>query len=159
MKVIEQEILLMFKDLKAVMLVMKKDVPEDAQTLRSSIFLVEKVLANGVFDKMKSRLVANGAQQDCALYPQRSSPTVSIHAIMTCLAMAVVSGGYIMVKIDVKGPYLQTEITGSPIFMLIDKKLTRMIFEFLPQLQNFFTNEGPIYTKLLKALYGCIQFS
>jgi hypothetical protein len=159
MKAIEKEILLIFKELKAVMPIMKKDVPEDAQVLRSFIFLVEKFLANGVFDKMKARIVADSAQQDRSLYPQRSSPTVSVHAIMTCLAMAVISGRCIMAKIDVKGAYLQTEMTGSPIFMLIDKKLMKMILEFLPELQKFVTKEGTMYTRLMKALYGCIQSS
>ncbi len=41
MKAIEQEIKLIFNELKAVMPVMKKDVLEDAQVLRSFIFLVE----------------------------------------------------------------------------------------------------------------------
>ncbi len=43
--------------------------------------------------------------------------------------------------------------------MLIEKKLTKMILEFLPELQKFVTKEGMIYTKLMKALYGCIQSS
>jgi hypothetical protein len=62
MKAIQQEISLIFNELKAVMPVMKKDVPEDAQVLRSFIFLVEKFLANGVFDKMKAWMVAIPAE-------------------------------------------------------------------------------------------------
>ncbi len=141
LKAIEEEILLIFKDLKAVMPILKKDIPEDAEILRSFIFLVEKYLANGTFDKMKACLMAYGAQQDRVLYPQRSSPMVSIHAIMTGLAMAVSVGGYILAKINVKGAYLQTEMMGAPIFMQMDKKLARMIVEFLLDLKWFITPE------------------
>ncbi len=55
LKAIKAEILLIFKELKAVMPVFKKDIPEDVEILRSFIFLVEKYLANGEFDKTKAR--------------------------------------------------------------------------------------------------------
>ncbi len=58
--------------------------------LRCFIFLVEKFLANGEFDKIKARLVANGAQQNRELYPNKSSPTASMHAIFTCFALVKV---------------------------------------------------------------------
>ncbi len=84
-KAIEAEILQIFVELKALLPVMHEDIPEDAEVLRSFIFLVEKFLATGEFDKVKARIVANGAQQSRALYPNRSSPTAGIHSIMTCL--------------------------------------------------------------------------
>jgi len=117
---------------------------------------VEKFLANGGFDKIKAQLVANGAQQKRELYPNKSS-TASIHAIFTCLAIVAYRGNYEVAKIDVKGAYIQTEITGSPIYMKMDKKLTTAITTILPDLQDYVTPEGTLYTKLLKALYGCIQ--
>jgi len=46
-----------------------------------------KVSANGEFDKVKVRLVAKGAQQNRQLYPNKSSPTASIHSILTCSAV------------------------------------------------------------------------
>jgi hypothetical protein len=60
-------------------------------------------------------------------------------------------------KIDVKGAYNQTEITGSPIYIKIDKKLTSSVISILPELQEYVTTEGTLYTRLLKALYSCIQ--
>jgi hypothetical protein len=118
---------------------------------------VEKFLANGGLDKIKAWLVANGAQKNRELYPNKSSPTASIHAIFTCLAIVAYRGNYEVAKIDVKGAYIQTEITGSPIYMKMDKKLTTAIITILPDLQDYVTPEGTLYTKLLKALYGCIQ--
>lgn len=158
-KAIEAEILQIFVELKALMPVMREDIPEDAEILRSFIFLVEKFLANGDFDKVKGRIVANGAQQNRALYPNRSSPTVGIHSIMACLAMGAQLENYILSKVDVKGAYLQTEMTGSPVFMKLDKRLTESVISLLPELKRYVTPEGTLYTKMLKALYGCVQSS
>jgi hypothetical protein len=154
---IQKKILQIFEELEALVPVMKADVPEDAEVLRCFIFLVEKFLANGEFDKIKARLVANGAQQNRELYINKSSPTASIHAILTCFALVTYIGNYEVAKIDVKGAHIQTEITGSPIYMKMDKKLTTMVLSILPSLQSYVTPKGTLYTKLLKASYSCIQ--
>ncbi len=52
-KTFEAEILQIFVELKALLPVLQEDIPEDAEILRSFIFLVEKFLANGEFDKVK----------------------------------------------------------------------------------------------------------
>ncbi len=154
---IQKEVLQLFQELEVLMPVMKSDIPEDAEVLRCFIFLVEKFLANGEFDKIKARLVANGAQQIRELYPNKSSPTASMHAIFTCFALVAYRGNYNVAKVDVKGAYIQTEITGSPIYMKMDKRLTSIILLILLSLQAYVTPEGTLYTKLLKALYGCVQ--
>jgi hypothetical protein len=154
---IQKEILQVFEELNALKPVLKAEIPEDAEILRCFIFLVEKFLANGQFGKIKAHLVANGAQQNRELYPNKSSPTASIHSIFTCLTLAANIGNYSVAKVDVKGAYIQTEITGSPIYMRLDKRLTTMALMILPSLQKYVTAEGTLYTKLLKALYGCIQ--
>jgi hypothetical protein len=104
---IQKEILQIFEELKAVMPVMKSEVPQDAEILRCFIFLVEKFFANGKFEKIKARLVANGAQQNKELYPNKSSPTASVYAIFTCLTLVAYIGKYTVAKIDVKGAYIQ----------------------------------------------------
>jgi hypothetical protein len=77
--------------------------------------------------------------------------------MFTCFALVAYIGEYLAAKIDVKGAYIQTEITGSPIYMKIDKKLTSAVISILPERKEYVTTEGTLYTKLLKALYGCIQ--
>jgi hypothetical protein len=157
LEALQKEILQIFEELQAITPVLKAEVPKDAEILRCFIFLVEKFLANGQFDKIKARLVANGAQQKREMYPNKSSPTANIHSIFACLTLAAYIGNYKVAKIDVKGAYIQTEITGSPIYMKLDKKLTTMALEILPSLKNYVTSEGTLYTKLMKALYGCVQ--
>jgi hypothetical protein len=65
--------------------------------------------------------------------------------------MAAQLHDYILAKTDVKGAYLQTEMTGS--------QLTASVISILPHLKRFVTPEGTLYTRLLKGLYGCVQSS
>jgi len=101
---------------------MKPDILRDAKILRCFVFLVKKFLANGEFDKIKARLVANSAQQKREMYPNKSPSTASIHGIFTCFALVAYIGKYSVAKVDVKGAYIQMEITGLPMYMKIDKK-------------------------------------
>ena len=41
--------------------------------------------------------------------------------------------------------------------MKLDKKLTSSVISLLPDLQQYVTADGTLYTRLLKALYGCVQ--
>jgi hypothetical protein len=82
----EAEIRQVFVDLKALAPVKKEEVEGDP--LNCHIFTVEKFLANGEHDKVKSRFVTNGNEQDQELYPDKASPTVTIHSILACLAVA-----------------------------------------------------------------------
>jgi G3E family GTPase len=131
---IQKEIIQLFEELKAIVPVMIADVPKDAEDLRCFIFLVEKFLANGEFNKIKARLVANRAQQKKELYPNKLSPTASVHAIFTCLTLVAYMCSYKVAKVDVKGAYIQMEISGSPIYMKMDKKLMTLALSTLPSL-------------------------
>jgi hypothetical protein len=71
--------------------------PRDPRTLtrkqlksviRSSIFLKEKYLPSGEFEKLKARLVAGGNMQDKSLYEDISSPTVATAAVFAVAAIA-----------------------------------------------------------------------
>ncbi len=131
----------------------------DYKPLRSHMFTVEKFLADGSFDKVKSRMVANGDEQDPQLYPDRSSPTVALHSIFACLAIAAYTGQYIFAKLDVKGAFIQTEMEGPPVFIKCDRKLTSSIVKILPGIKKYVQKDGTSFCRLLKALYGCVQAS
>jgi hypothetical protein len=78
------EIKQVFEELQALEPVDKEKIPEGIKPLGCHLFMVEKFDANGPHEKYKSRLVLLGNEQDTSLYPDRSSPTVSVHAILTC---------------------------------------------------------------------------
>jgi hypothetical protein len=63
---------------------------------------------------MKWRFIANGNEQDQDIYPDRSSPTVAVHSIMTALMVAAGNPCIKAAKIDVKGAFIQTKMVGLP---------------------------------------------
>ncbi len=105
-----------FVDLQAVQPVYENEL-EGFEPLNCHLFTVEKLLANGDFDKMKSRFIANGNEQDQDVYPGCSSPTVAVHSIMTALAVAACNPCIKAAKIDVKGAFIQTKMVCPPVFI------------------------------------------
>jgi glucose-6-phosphate-specific signal transduction histidine kinase len=110
---IKAEVKQLFKDLSALQPVQAEMIITGACVLTCHMFLVEKFLANGDFDKMKARLVSHGNKQNKEDFPDRSSPTVAIHSVMMVLALFA---GQMMTqtvcKIDVKGAFVQTPMEG-----------------------------------------------
>ena len=55
--------------------------------IRSLLFLKEKFTPSGAFEKLRGRLVANGAQQDLQVYDTLSTPTAFISALFMVFAI------------------------------------------------------------------------
>jgi hypothetical protein len=75
------------------------------QIIRSHMFLKEKFLADGTFDKLKARLVAGGDMQDRNLYDDVSSPTASITSLLMVAAIAAREKRHVY-TLDIGGAYL-----------------------------------------------------
>ena len=137
----------------------RKEIPEGIKPLSCHLFTVEKFDASGQHEKYKSRLVSHGNKQDTSLYPNRSSPTVSVHAILTCLTLAACNTAYTLAKIDVKGAFIQTEMSGTPVYIKCTRQLRDLILDLYLEYEKYIGKDGVLYCKLLKALYGCVQAS
>ena len=106
---------------------------EKARIIRSSMFLKEKFLASGEFEKLKARLVAGGDQQDKTLYDDLSAPTVGTSSVFTLLCIAAHKGRAVS-AIDISGAYLNAYMsTGLTVHMRLDKHTTNMIVKLAPQ--------------------------
>ena len=77
----------LFDDLEALCPVLRDDIPPKTKVLNSHMFVVEKYLACGKFDKVKARLVADGRDQDPEMFPNKSSPTVSIQSVLVFIGI------------------------------------------------------------------------
>ena len=77
--------------------------------IRSSMFLKEKFISTGAFEKLKARLVAGGNQQDKTLYDNLSSPTVSKSAVFAIAAIAAAEGR-VVAAVDIGGAYLNADM-------------------------------------------------
>jgi len=153
----KEELVQLWKDKKTMLPVKKEDLTPQQQkkTIRSLMFLKEKYDGLGRFEKMKARLVANGAQQDRNIYEHTSSPTVAMQSIMMGLTIAAKEKRNIAVA-DIKGAYLNADMTEE-VHMELEPMLTRMIVNISPEAKEYVDNRGRLTVRLDKALYGCVQ--
>jgi hypothetical protein len=158
-KAINLELKMLFEDLKALRVVKRASIKAGTKILRSHMFVVEKYLAGGAFDKMKARLIADGRDQESSMYPDKASPTVAIHSVFTVLGLMASKKWLTVAKVDVKGVFVQTPMDGESVNMKIDPKITAYVISLYPKLREFVEVDGCLYTVMLKAMYGCIQAS
>jgi hypothetical protein len=111
------------------------------------------------FLNLKSRLVLHGNEQETSLCPDRLLPTVFVQAIITCLALEACNMAYMLGKIDVKGAFIQTEMSGRSVYIKYTRQLKDLILDLYPEYSKYMGKDGVLYCKLLKALCGCIQAS
>lgn len=151
------ELIQLFSEMSALLPV--KSVTTSAEVLNAIMIVVEKFLANGDHDKWKGRLVADGRTQDRALYPDKASPTLAIHSLFTVLAFYAGLTGYLMSKVDIKGAFVQTPMTGPKVYLRLNKKIASQVVHIYPEYKDFLQPDGSMLTQMLKAMYGCVQAS
>lgn len=129
---------------------------ERKSIIRSQMFLKEKYLPTGKFEKLKARLVAGGNQQDKDLYDEISSPTVSTSAVMTVLAVAAFENrkGSVM---DIGGAFLNATMGKVIVHMRLVPTMSAMLVELDGTYGTYTDNRGCTVVRLEKALYGYVE--
>jgi Reverse transcriptase (RNA-dependent DNA polymerase) len=121
------------------------------------MFLKEKYLASGEFEKLKARLVAGGNQQDKDLYDDLSAPTVSTSSVFTILSIAAHEERKAAV-VDIGGAFLNAEMkTGVAVHMRLDKAMSYLLLRLQPSYKRYQDVKGCIVVRLDRALYGCVE--
>ena len=124
------------------------------------MFVKKKVKPDGTIDKIKSRLLARGDQQDRTLYEGEdlSATTVTCMSVFTLLAIAAHEGRKIYTA-DVGGAYLNASMgtDGPPVYMSIEPKLACMLTEMDARYKEAVRPNGTVIVQLEKCLYGCIE--
>ena len=133
---------------------------ERTSIIRSSMFLKDKYLASGSFDRFKARLVAGGDTQDKSLYENLSSPTAATTSVLTIAAIAAAEGREVVV-IDIGGAFLNADMTptGVVVHMRLDRIMSSMLIKIDPSYEQFLESNGSMLVQLDKALYGCVEAS
>jgi hypothetical protein len=67
------------------------------------------------------------------MFPNNSYSTVYIHSVLILLGIIKRLNWCIIVKIDIKGAYVQTQMTGDPVYMRINRKISKQIIELFPE--------------------------
>jgi hypothetical protein len=135
-----------------------KDLSKDefGGIIRSSMFLREKYLSNGIFEKLKARLVAGGDQQDKSIYDDISSPTVSTAAAFITIAVAAKENRHAY-TIDIGGAYLNARMKNVKVRMRLDPFLSKELIKLDPSYSKYLCRDNTLVVLLEKALYGCVE--
>lgn len=160
--VIEQE-LTQFVEKKVFHPVLMKGLTREQRhrILPSKMFLKEKYLPSGMFEKLKARLVAGGHRQDRSLYRDEdtSSPTVAHSSVMSVCAIAACEGRQVAVC-DIGGAFLNAHMPadGVKVLVRIDATLSAILAKLFPaQYTPFLTDKGELVVELDRAMYGCVE--
>jgi len=133
------------------------DIEQRKSVIRSSMFLKEKFLPNGDFDKLKARFVAGGHMQDRTTYStaETSAPTASTTAVYAMMAICAAEGRHLM-TMDVGSAYLNADMKRD-VFMSIEPRLTELMCKVSSSYAQYVKGNGTLVVKLRKALYGCLE--
>jgi hypothetical protein len=124
--------------------------------ITSSLFLKEKFLSTGAFEKLKSRLVGGGNLQDRDKYSEdeTSSPTVSLQGLYMTVSLAAKEGRKIS-TMDIGTAYLNADMKKE-VLMRIAPNISRMLVNIDGKAYRQ-EEDGSIIVRLNKALYGCVE--
>ena len=133
---------------------------QKGRVIHSMLFFKEKYKPDGLFDKLKARLVAGGNRQDRSIYSESdtSSPTVATEAVMMIAAIAARERRHV-VTIDIGGAFLRGKFKdgSDPVVMRLEKELADTLCAIDPGYEAYVRPDGSMYVKLTRPLYGLIE--
>jgi hypothetical protein len=123
--------------------------------IHAFMFMTEKRLGSGAFDKWKARLVAGGNELKDMIKADTYSPTANYSSVMTKVALAA-SERKEARSYDVKTAYLIPDIEPGekPIFIRIDNVVAARLVDLHPEWRPFLCDDGSLVVRLKKYLYG-----
>ena len=122
--------------------------------LPCSMFVKEKFDAQGIFEKLKARLVAGGHRVETELYSigEKASPTISFEVFMIVLNIAAYEKRNAE-AIDFPGAYLNAVLKDKQL-MRISSTLADIAVEVDRDLNDYRQSDGSLLVEIHKALYG-----
>lgn len=123
----------------------------------SKTFVKPKYHPNGLFNKIKARLVGGGHRQNRYLYSESdtSSPTISLVGLFIIATIAARERRHV-ISMDIGGAYLRAYMKKF-VLILINKEESEILVELYPELDQYRDANGRLTAEALKALYGCIE--
>lgn len=139
----------------------KLTVEQARQIISSSCFLKEKFTPQGVFEKLKARLVAGGHLQDRSVFAEGSteSPTASTTSVFLVAGIAA-SEGRAVASVDFPGAYLHADLPedGPEVLMRLNRYEASVLIKLAPEFEKYQDkNKGTLVVRLKKGLYGLVQ--
>jgi hypothetical protein len=137
---------------------MDPSIRHGKKVIKSFMFLKEKFLPDGTWEKLKSRLVAGGHMQDRSeMYSEDiSSPTVQLPFLLTIAGIAAKQHRTVR-AVDIGGAYLNANISHHEIMMELDPTMSSILIHMDHSYEKYVRPNGTIIVQLDKALYGCVE--
>lgn len=132
---------------------------EYKRIITSSTFLKDKYTADGIFDKLKARLVAGGHLQDRNIYDNGGSPTASTTSVFMVAGIAAEERRAVA-HVDFPGAFLNAKMPsddGKAVYMRLNKFESMVLVKIDPTYHKFIDKTGRITVRLKRALYGCVE--
>ena len=131
------------------------------RSIPSMMFIKEKHTPEGIFERIKARLVARGDKQDRSLYTEDvSASTASSMSVFAVIAIAAHEERIAVVG-DIPGAFLHAPMKedGEEVFLTIEPVLAQMLVDKYPDVFKGYITErrGDLTVKLLRAVYGTIE--
>ena len=110
------------------------------------MFLKDKYISSGDFERVKARLVVGGDYVEPAGIGETSSPTVNPVTVMMMINIAAVEGMEISCH-DIKGTFLVPEIDRKEeaMYIRLDPAVASVMCEMRPVMKGFVDKKGRIY--------------
>jgi len=134
----------------------KTPLSPDTTFLPSKIFFREKFDANGVFIKLKARVVCMGNLQKEGSYGRTSAPTVDTEFVLFILSLRKQIPGSKIATVDIPAAYLNADLEED-ITLMLPKDLSTFLSQIDANFAEILTSKGILLAKLLKSLYGLKQ--
>jgi hypothetical protein len=133
------------------------DSPEIKSKMVNSFMLLKRKLdSQGIFVRMKGRLVANGRGQPFSTFDSSSinAPTVRPSSVKTVLNIVAFKNLELR-TVDIKSAFLRSNIDHD-VYVRIPSNLVPSLLAVAPEYSKY-VYKGSIVMKLAKALYGLCQ--
>ena len=127
------------------------------RVITSKTFLKEKFTPEGIYERLKARLVAGGHLQSREDV-DGTSPTPATEAVFMIAAIAAAQGRAVA-TVDFPSAFLLADIPDDapPVYIELNRFETMVLCKIDPSYNEFVKPNGKCVVKLRKPLYGCIE--
>ena len=125
--------------------------------ITSKTFLKEKYTPEGIYERLKARLVAGGHLQSRE-ETEGASPTPATEAVFMVAAIAALEHRAVA-TIDFPSAFLLADIPedAPEVFVELNRFETKVLLKIDSKYKEFVQDNGKCLVKLKKPLYGCIE--
>ena len=121
------------------------------------LFLDDKYLSTGEFEKRKARLVIMGSQQKRETIGETRAPTVNPITVSTILAIAATNKSCSIETADVVAAFLTTRYNkskGKLYLRVRDRRLVNCFLDVFPWMKEYLSTEGYLIFEVDTYIYG-----